>query len=51
MPSDEEALKKMLKEILLCFGNPEPECVRTCILEPECANKWLKDRRKKEEGK
>jgi len=51
MPSDEEALKKMLKEILPCFGDPNPECVRKCILEPECANKWLKDQKKKEECK
>lgn len=50
-PSDNEALKKMLKVILPCFGDPQPECVGKCILEPECANKWLKDQKKKEECK
>lgn len=33
--------KEPLKELPKCFGNPEPECVGKCALEPSCANDWL----------
>lgn len=29
-----------------CFGNPEPECVKVCVLEPYCANACLKKHQK-----
>lgn len=33
--------KEPLKQLPKCYGDPEPECVTTCALEPACANHWL----------
>jgi hypothetical protein len=49
MPNESNT-KKPLKELPDCYGNPEPECVSTCALEPSCGNRWLfeKDARERE---
>jgi len=48
MPKDnKKPLKKIFSKLEPCFGDPKPECVGTCPLEPECANKWLEEHKPK----
>ena len=41
--------KEPVKQLPKCYGDPEPECVTTCALEPSCANHWLFEHKRKEE--
>jgi len=40
--------KEPLKKLPKCYGDPDPECVATCALEPACANHWLFNHKGKE---
>jgi len=42
-------IKKLMSKLKPCFGKNDCEHPLECPLEPQCANKWLKDYQKQKE--